>query len=110
MSADNGIYILCTKGPEYRVAYGQNIDEIYGEFSDQSLTWQGDPHAMLDFFGEAAVFVDEFEAIDKAEEMSYDHAYLEDGVCVIRDFEDWDFNSLKETYVKEAESNSREVR
>lgn len=110
MSADNGVYILCTKGPEYRVAYGQSIDQIYGDFSDDSLEWQGDPHAMLNFFGEAVVFTDEFSAIDKADEIALEYAYLEDGVCLIRDFESWDFNKLKETYGKEAESNSREVR
>jgi hypothetical protein len=107
MSADNGVYILETKGPEYRVAYGQNIDEIYGEFSDESLHWQGDPQSMIDFFGQAVVFLDEFEAIDNAEQIALQYAYLEDGICVIRDFKDWDFNSLKEKYVQETESNPR---
>ena len=107
MSADNGVYILETKGPEYRVAYGQNVDEIYGEFSDKSLQWQGNPRAIFEFFGEAIVFLDEFDAIDNAEQIALEYEYLEDGICVIRDFKDWDFNSLKENYVQETESNSR---
>lgn len=107
MSADNGVYILCTKGPEFRVAYADNINDIYGEFSDQSLQWQGDPLSLLQIFGEATVFIDEFEALDKAEELALSYAYLEDGVCLIREFDDWDFNKLKETHGKEAEGNSR---
>jgi hypothetical protein len=101
VSADNGIYILETKGPEYRVAYHQNIDEIYGNFSDESFHWQGDPHMMMEYFGDAPVFSIIEEALDRAEEMSYDYEYLEDGICVISDFKDWDFNNLRKNYGKE---------
>lgn len=106
MSSDNGIYILRTKGPEYRVAYHQNIDEIYGNFSDESLEWQGDSEMMLEYFKDAPVFTDMESALDKAEEMVYDYAYLEDGICVISDFKDWDFNKLKENHGKEAKGSS----
>lgn len=101
MSADNGIYILQTKGPEFRVAHQQNIDEIYGNFSDESYRWQGDPVSMLEYFGDAPMFSNLEEALDKAADMSYDYEYLEYGICVITDFKDWDFNSLKENYGKE---------
>ena len=107
MSADNGIYILQTRGPEFRVAYGQAIDNVYGNFSDELFQWQGDPVSMLEFFQDAPVFEELEEALDKAEEMSYDYDYLEDGICVISDFTDWDFNKLKEDYGKEAKSGSR---
>ena len=101
MSADNGIYILITEGPEYRVAYHQNIDAIYGNFSDESLQWQGDPESMLEYFQNAPMFSNLEEALDKAEELVYDYAYLEDGICVISDFKDWNFNSLEKTHGKE---------
>lgn len=107
MSADNGIYILRTKGPEYRVAYHQAIDNIYGNFSDESLRWQGDPEAMLEYFGKAPVFTDMESALDKAEEMVYNYDYLEDGICVISDFKDWDFNNLRKNYGTEAKDGSR---
>lgn len=107
MSADNGIYILVTMGPEYRVAYHQNIDAIYGNFSDESFQWQGDPQSMIEYFQDAPVFKDLENALDRAEEMVYDYPYLEDGICVISDFKDWDFNSLRENYGKETESDSR---
>lgn len=107
MSADNGIYILQTEGPEFRVAYQQNIDDIYGNFSDDSFQWQGDPETMFLYFGDAPVFSSLEEALDKAEEISYDYEYLEYGICVIADFKDWNFNNLRLNYGKEAKSGSR---
>jgi hypothetical protein len=107
VSADNGIYILQTKGPEFRVAHQQGIDNIYGEFSDESFQWKGDPEMILEYFQNAPVFSNLEEALDKAADMSYDYEYLEYGICVISDFKDWDFNSLKENYGQEAKSSSR---
>lgn len=107
MSADNGIYILQTAGPEFRVAYQQNIDDIYGNFSDDSFQWQGDPEVMLWYFADAPMFSDLEKALDFAQELSHNYEYLEYGICVIPDFHDWDFNKLKENYGKEAESDSR---
>jgi hypothetical protein len=107
MSADNGIYILHTKGPEYRVGHHQAIDNIYGNFSDESFQWQGDPGMMYHYFHADKMFSSLEEALDFAESLSYNYEYLEDGICVINDFHDWDFNSLKENYGKEAESNPR---
>ena len=107
MSADNGIYILTTAGPEYRVAYLMAIDNIYGNFSDESYQWQGDPDVMYSYFHDAKLFSDLEEALDYASALSYTHDYLEDGICVITDFKDWDFNSLGKNYGKEAKGNSR---
>lgn len=106
MSADNGIYILVSEGPEYRVAHHQNIDHIYGNFSEESYQWQGDPVEMVRYFGDAPVFSSLEEALDFATELSYNYDYLEYGICVISDFHNWEFNKLKETYGKEAEGNS----
>lgn len=107
MSADNGIYILQTRGPEFRVGYHMAIDNIYGNFSDESYRWQGDPVVMTAYFQFDRMFSDLEQALDYAEELSYNYEYLEDGICVISDFSDWDFNSLKENYGKEAESYPR---
>lgn len=106
MSADNGIYVLQTKGPEFRVVHCQNIDEIYGEFSDDTLKWLGNPEMILHFFGEATVFSNIETALDFAEELSYSYEYLEYGICVITDFKELDFGKLKEQNGKEAEGNS----
>lgn len=92
MSADNGIYVLLTiteKGPEYRVAYAQAIDNIYGKFNEELCRYEGDIPAIVSVFGEAKVFHILNEALDFAEEMAYDHEYLEDGICVINEFKDY---------------------
>lgn len=89
MSADNGVYVLyteSTKGPEYRVAYGHSIDNIYGKFNDDSLKYDGNANVIREMFSAAPVFYSLDEALDKAEEISYDYEYLEDGICVISDF------------------------
>lgn len=94
MSADNGIYVLETAGPEYRVKHAQNIDAIYGKFNDETLHWDGDDALIKEFFGDAPVFKDLSIAIDKAEEMSNNHDYLEYGICVIADFKEKVFSEL----------------
>ena len=105
MSADNGIYILLTKGPEYRVGYHQAIDNIYGNFSDESFQWQGDPEMMYHYFHADKMFSNLEEALDCTEEMVYNYDYLEDGICVISDFKDWDFNNLRKNYGKEDQNS-----
>jgi hypothetical protein len=107
MSADNGVYILQTEGPEFRVAHHQGIDNIYGNFSDETYKWQGNPEMMLEYFQDAPMFSNLEEALDKAADIAYNYEYLEYGICVITDFKDWNFNNLRKNYGKEAESGSR---
>jgi hypothetical protein len=94
MSADNGVFVLQTEGPEFRVAYAGAIDNIYGSFSDDTLRWKGDMDRMMDVFGSSKVFNNLEEALDEAEKMSYDHEYLEYGVCLIPDFKELKFGKL----------------
>lgn len=105
MSSDNGIYILHTKGPEYRVAHHQNIDEIYGNFSEESYQWQGDPDMMHLYFGDAPVFRTQDEALSYASKLSENYDYLEYGICIIHNFSDWDFNRLSERLNKNNEKD-----
>ena len=94
MSADNGVYVLYTeseKGPEYRVAYANAIDNIYGKFNDDTGHYDGDNVSLQSTFKEAPVYYSLDEALDNAEVLSYDYEYLEDGVCVISDFKDRGF-------------------
>lgn len=92
MSQDNGIYVIETYGPEYRVAYAHAIDNIFGKFSDETLHWEGNAEMMREYFGKSQVFTDIESALDWAEELSYDYEYLEDGVCVITEFKEIKFN------------------
>jgi hypothetical protein len=91
MSSDNGVYVLETLGSEFRVAYAQSIDNIYGEFNDDTLHWNGDMDVMIDYFGNSIVYNNLMEAIDFAEKIAYNHEYLEYGVCVITDFKNLKF-------------------
>lgn len=89
MSIDNGVYILYTesqKGPEYRVAYSHAIANVYGKWNVDTAVYEGDIDALKSVFKDAPVFYSLNEAVDKAEDIAYDHPYLEDGVCVINDF------------------------
>lgn len=94
MSADNGIFVLQTAGPEFRVAYSGAIDNIYGVFNDETCHWNGDMDRMIDVFSKSKVFNNLEEALDEAERMSYDHDYLEYGICLIPDFKELKFGKL----------------
>ena len=91
MSADNGVYILQTSGPEFRVTYAQGIDNIYGKFDDDTLHWKGDMDSMMDYFGKSVVYKTFEEAFDFAQELSYNYDYLEYGICLISDFKELKF-------------------
>lgn len=94
MSADNGIYVLLTEtdeGPEYRVAYTQAIDNIYGKFNEETHKYDGDLQAIKSVFGETPVFYSLNEALDHAESMEENQEYLEDGICVISEFKDYGY-------------------
>ena len=94
MSADNGIFVLQTYGPEFRIAYCQAIDNIYGSFNDDTLKWDGDMDRMIDVFGMSEVYFNLEEALDTAEKMSYDYEYLEYGVCLIANFKEMKFGKI----------------
>ena len=92
LSQDNGIYILETQGPEFRVAYAQAIDNIFGKFNDETLHWDGNVEMMRQYFGKSQVHKDLNDALDAANGLSYDYEYLEDGVCVITEFHHINFS------------------
>lgn len=94
MSADNGVYVLQTYGPEFRVAHAQDIDSIYGEFDEVAERWTGDGDLIRHIFGESEVFTEIEAALDKAEVIAYDYEYLEYGICLLSDFMELNFNDL----------------
>jgi hypothetical protein len=94
MSSNDGIYILQTQGPEYRIVYAQAIDNIYGDFDDKENRWKGNPESILDTFGASDVYTDLEKAWDQAMLMAEEYEWLEDGVCLIRDFEGKKFSDV----------------
>lgn len=66
MSADNGIYILKTSGPVFRVAECQGIDDIYWEIPNNLLF---NPEQVFRFFEKALVYNSYEKALIKAGEI-----------------------------------------
>jgi hypothetical protein len=83
MSADNGVYILETKGPEYRVAYAHAIENI---FNDAGM--------IREYFDESEIFFTRKKALDKASEIYDNVKYTEYGVVVIDTYFDRDYYSF----------------
>lgn len=83
MSADNGVYILETKGPEYRVAYAHAIENI---FYDSKI--------LRECFDGCEVFSTRKKALDKAAEICDYAEYTEYGICLIDRYFDRDYYSF----------------
>jgi hypothetical protein len=84
MSADNGIYILKSDGPEWRVAHAQAIENI----NYNRATGKTDPNhfnigEVVRYFGESQVFLSEEEALLEARRMESGYPILEYGICDI---------------------------
>lgn len=45
-----------------------------------------------EYFRDSLVYKNLEDALDKAEELHYNYEYLEDGICVIDEFKELDFN------------------
>ena len=82
MSADNGVYILETKGPEYRVVCASAIDNI---------TWAGEPsfdgewntNEVCNYFGDCKVHTNLDEAYKEALRMHNHFEWTEYGICIL---------------------------
>ena len=81
MSADNGIYILVTKGPEYRVAHAQAIEDIH--FGVRNPDYEWNEKSIVEKFGKVAVSSNKAEALDIALKMSKQCSVLEYGISWI---------------------------
>ena len=95
---DNGIVILVTKDeegdPEYRVAYLDQVDSIYGLWDDDTENWEPDTEIILDTFTESDIYTELERAFDCAQDLSADKPYLDNGIMVVTDFKDLVFNNI----------------
>jgi len=82
MSADNGIYILQTEGPEFRVMHCQGIDNLSWDNVNSCDTEEEDVLIVnaRDMFKGAPVFSEEDKAILFAHKESQEYMILEYGV------------------------------
>jgi len=86
MSADNGIYILETIGPEFRVIHTGGIDSLYFNWFTGEPTENPDVlivNARAWWFG-AQVFISEEEACNLANEMYNKVEFTEYGISKIK--------------------------
>lgn len=105
MSADNGIYILVTKG-EYRVIHAQAIENLWWWERDEGSLKDGrklNPKRVIQYFGKAKVFRTNEAAWNEARKlykkiMQSDIPVLEYGVQEITDWEDKEFPKLKKHF------------
>ena len=94
MSIDNGIYVLETGGPEFRIVYAHAIDNIYGTFDSNSGKWSGDMNRMIDYFGQSVQYNSLDEAMIAAKVLSKQYIELEDGIAIIRNFKEMKFGVM----------------
>ena len=98
--SDQGIFILETKGPEFRVTFADStIENIFGEFDKDRGIWKGDPEAIQEFFGERPFYSDKELAVNAAmmllpKSNISESEEFEFGVCNIVDFKDKSFEEL----------------
>jgi hypothetical protein len=85
MSADNGIYILKTEGPEYRVAHLQAVENVNWDHSKNDYT--DDPDVMIqnarEMWSPCQPFNSEAEALKIASHMLQREFICEYGICSI---------------------------
>lgn len=91
MSADNGIYILKSEGPEWRIAHAQAIENINWNEETKSSADQNhfNMEEVKQYFGESRVFLSEQDVCEEAVKMETeicqsDFPVLEYGICEIR--------------------------
>ena len=82
MSADNGIYILQTDGPEFRVQHCMGIDNLNWDRVSKCYTENDDIviNNAREMFKSAPVFVDKVKAVEFAMECSEKYSILEYGI------------------------------
>lgn len=96
MSSDNGIFVLQTSGPEFRIGRCQSIDNIYATFITETLSWTPNATAIVKLFDKSAVYGSLDEAWDAAYALDDAEEYSEYGVCLIKEFQNYLYTDLLE--------------
>jgi hypothetical protein len=97
MSADNGIYILVTKGVvgtalyEYRVVEAGAIENIFAEDKhfDAKIGWN--TQQIKNYFGKCQVFFDDFTPMKYAFNIEKETGWTEYGINYLSQFKEYPF-------------------
>lgn len=98
MSKDLGIFILETKGPEYRVALAEADPNLYGHWNMLTEEWDYDAQTIREAFCDSDVFLDRRLANGAANGLSFkaevDNIYLEYGISWLDKWKDLRYYEL----------------
>lgn len=85
MSADNGVYILKTDGPEYRVAHLQAVERVWWHHGPTGET--NNPHVHIEnartMWEKCKVYKSETQALKEATKLLRTYDYVEYGISFI---------------------------
>lgn len=109
MSKDSGVYILQTKGPEYRVVLAHAIDNVYGEWDMSTSTFRPNVHQIMEYFGTSRVYNTLEDAWDVAEIIEDTKGPTEYGPALIREFEGVEFEWMETEYGKTISSRKEGI-
>ena len=102
MSADNGIYVMRTAGPEFRVAHAQAIETLWTEYDssndidDMPTTWIPDYKMIVDLYKDSPVHTTIEDALNAAQKLHDEYGWTEYGISVITDFANLSFAQIEE--------------
>jgi hypothetical protein len=97
---ESGFFILKTLDPtlknyEYRLAYSENLPDIYGKYNDSVLNWEGNSEEIWKTFKTCFLTSDESIAYQQAEKMSANLGKeTECGIMIIQTFRDKTWEEL----------------
>ena len=89
----NGIYVLKTKDG-FRTAYGDNYDDFFGTFQDDTMNYRPNGEKILQVFGKSEVYPDEAAVLIAAIGISKVIEETDDGVMFINNYPDYTFEEL----------------
>lgn len=105
MSADDGVYILETKGPEYRISHMSAVDNLYYEYNVLDIRWIPNVTVLMEAFRDSKVFTELTEAWDAATLLEDSIGMTEYGISLISDFSKYSFSDLEKENDKTKNTN-----
>lgn len=106
MSSDNGVYVLQTKGPQFRIAHMQNVTALFEEYNVADKTWTPNILTIVEVYATSAVYESLDEAWDAASNMEDDIGWTEYGTNLITDFKEYSFSDFEKEYEEIKKSKS----
>ena len=98
MSQDDGVYVLQTKGPQFRIAHMQNVVSLFDDYNVVDKTWTPNILTIVQNYATSVVYESLDQAWDAASNMEDDLGGTEYGTNLITDFKDYSFSDFEKEY------------